>query len=176
MTRSSSDQLYELDLEIEITLRRLRKARNIVVTNSSNSISSSDNSNPVTNTFDSVEYSSTNNFAEPEQMENNDRTLKELATPDMAYQPWCIQRRSTQALEGVPCGLFHNETIRDTRRLHQDEGVPILPGWSSKRLAVSTTSSLQHLGRHEAHVPGEILSSIQNYDHQKGNMWDKATF
>ncbi|RDX92695.1 hypothetical protein CR513_25137, partial [Mucuna pruriens] len=24
-------------------------------------------------------------------MENNDRTLKELATPDVAYQPWCIQ-------------------------------------------------------------------------------------
>ncbi|RDX84349.1 hypothetical protein CR513_34612, partial [Mucuna pruriens] len=24
-------------------------------------------------------------------MENNDRTLKELATPDVVYQPWCIQ-------------------------------------------------------------------------------------
>ncbi|RDX96712.1 hypothetical protein CR513_20583, partial [Mucuna pruriens] len=50
-----------------------------------------DNSSPVTNNSDSVEYSSTNNFAEPEQMENNDRTLKELATPDVVYQPWCIQ-------------------------------------------------------------------------------------
>ncbi|RDX86596.1 hypothetical protein CR513_32061, partial [Mucuna pruriens] len=39
-----------------------------------------DNSSPVTNTSDSVEYSSTNNFAKPEQMENNDRTPKELAT------------------------------------------------------------------------------------------------
>ncbi|RDY00114.1 hypothetical protein CR513_16743, partial [Mucuna pruriens] len=37
------------------------------------------------------------------QMENNDRTLKELATPDMAYQPW---RRSPQAIEGIPCGLM----------------------------------------------------------------------
>ncbi|RDY11795.1 hypothetical protein CR513_03493, partial [Mucuna pruriens] len=65
---SSSDPLYDLDLEIEITLRRLRKARNIVVSNnnSSNSVSSSDNSSPVTNTFDSVEYSNTNNFSEPE--------------------------------------------------------------------------------------------------------------
>ncbi|RDX86677.1 hypothetical protein CR513_31963, partial [Mucuna pruriens] len=27
----------------------------------------------------------------PGQMENNDRTLKELATPDVVYQPWCIQ-------------------------------------------------------------------------------------
>ncbi|RDY02996.1 hypothetical protein CR513_13475, partial [Mucuna pruriens] len=25
------------------------------------------------------------------QMENNDRTLKEMATPDVVYQPWCIQ-------------------------------------------------------------------------------------
>ncbi|RDX99343.1 hypothetical protein CR513_17620, partial [Mucuna pruriens] len=24
-------------------------------------------------------------------MDNNDRTLKELATPDVVYQPWCIQ-------------------------------------------------------------------------------------
>ncbi|RDY07840.1 hypothetical protein CR513_07997, partial [Mucuna pruriens] len=27
----------------------------------------------------------------PGQMENNDKTLKELATPDVVYQPWCIQ-------------------------------------------------------------------------------------
>ncbi|RDX87311.1 hypothetical protein CR513_31234, partial [Mucuna pruriens] len=43
----------------------------------------SDNSSPITNSSNFVEYSSTNNFAEPEQMENNDRTLKELATPDV---------------------------------------------------------------------------------------------
>ncbi|RDX76169.1 hypothetical protein CR513_43873, partial [Mucuna pruriens] len=41
---SSSDPLYDLDPEIEITLHRLRKARNIVVSNSSNFVSSSDNS------------------------------------------------------------------------------------------------------------------------------------
>ncbi|RDY08758.1 hypothetical protein CR513_06988, partial [Mucuna pruriens] len=27
----------------------------------------------------------------PGQMENIDRTLKELGTPDVMYQPWCIQ-------------------------------------------------------------------------------------
>ncbi|RDX66702.1 hypothetical protein CR513_54501, partial [Mucuna pruriens] len=59
----SSDPLYDLDSVIEITLRRLRKASNIVVSNSSNSVSSSDNSSLVTSTSDSVEYSSTNNFA-----------------------------------------------------------------------------------------------------------------
>ncbi|RDY10777.1 hypothetical protein CR513_04646, partial [Mucuna pruriens] len=83
-TQSSCDPLYDLDPEIELTLRRLRKARNIVVSNSSNSVSSSDNSSLVTNTYDSVEYISTNNFTEKTE-NNNKRTLKELATPDVAF-------------------------------------------------------------------------------------------
>ncbi|RDY11567.1 hypothetical protein CR513_03759, partial [Mucuna pruriens] len=62
---------------------------------------------------------------------NNERTLKELATPDVVYQPWCIQRRPPQAFEGIPCGLFHNEAIGDTGGLHQNEGIPILLGRSS---------------------------------------------
>ncbi|RDX90723.1 hypothetical protein CR513_27391, partial [Mucuna pruriens] len=57
-------------------------ARNIVVSNSSNYVSSSNNNSLVTKTSYSVEYSSTNDFAELEQMENNDRTLKELAILD----------------------------------------------------------------------------------------------
>ncbi|RDX73508.1 hypothetical protein CR513_46882, partial [Mucuna pruriens] len=89
MNRSSFDPLYDLDPEIEITLRRLRKARSIVVSNSFDSVFSSDNSSLITNTSDSVEFSSTNNFSRSEQMENNDRTLKELATLDVVYQPWC---------------------------------------------------------------------------------------
>ncbi|RDX96664.1 hypothetical protein CR513_20637, partial [Mucuna pruriens] len=88
------------------------------------------------------------------QMENNDRTLKELATPDVVYQPWCIQypqlesaqtyelksglihlRGPPQASEGVLCGLLHNEVVGDIGGIHQNEGVPILPRWSSERLA-----------------------------------------
>ncbi|RDX88506.1 hypothetical protein CR513_29885, partial [Mucuna pruriens] len=133
--RSSTDPLYDLDPEIEINLRRLRKARTIVVHNSNSSGSVSDNSSHVINTFDSIEYSSTNNFSEPEQMENNDRTLKELATPDVVYQPWCVQypqlepaqsyELSLQALKRIPCGLYHNGVARDTEGLHQNENVPI---------------------------------------------------
>ncbi|RDX97149.1 hypothetical protein CR513_20117, partial [Mucuna pruriens] len=54
---SSSDPLYDLDLEIEITLRRLRKVRNIVVSNSSSSnyVSNSNNSISITNDSDSFE-------------------------------------------------------------------------------------------------------------------------
>ncbi|RDY06541.1 hypothetical protein CR513_09457, partial [Mucuna pruriens] len=111
-------------------------------------------------------------------MQNNDRTLKELAIPDVVYQPWCIQypqRRPPQTFERIPCGLFHNEAVGDTRGLHQNEGIPILLGWSSEGLAVSLAYSFQHLGRYEAHVLGEVLSSIQNHDHQEGNLWDKET-
>ncbi|RDX87929.1 hypothetical protein CR513_30542, partial [Mucuna pruriens] len=63
---SSIDPLYDLDPEIELTLRRLRKARNIVVSNSSNSnsVSSSDNNNSATNDSEFVEYRSTNIFVE----------------------------------------------------------------------------------------------------------------
>ncbi|RDX70239.1 hypothetical protein CR513_50543, partial [Mucuna pruriens] len=78
-----------------------------------------------------ISASSSNIFAKPGQMENNDRTLKELVTPDVVYQPLCIQypqlepaqtyelkRRPPQAFERIPCGLFHNETVGDSKRLY----------------------------------------------------------
>ncbi|RDY03426.1 hypothetical protein CR513_13005, partial [Mucuna pruriens] len=92
---SSTDPLHDLDPEIEITLHRLRKARNIVVNNnnSSNSISSSDNSSPVTNNFDSFEYSTTNSF--------------ELATPNVVYEPWCIQYPQLEQTYELKSSLIH---------------------------------------------------------------------
>ncbi|RDX71233.1 hypothetical protein CR513_49448, partial [Mucuna pruriens] len=53
-------------------------------------------------------------------MENNERTLKELATSDVA--------------------------VRDTIRLQQNEEILILLGWSSEGLDISSACSLQHLG------------------------------
>ncbi|RDY05210.1 hypothetical protein CR513_10996, partial [Mucuna pruriens] len=82
---SSTDPLYALDLEIEITLRRLRKTRNIVFS------------------ID-ISASSSNIFAEPGQMENNDRTLKELATPDMCIQYPQLEPAQTYELKS---GLIH---------------------------------------------------------------------
>ncbi|RDY10515.1 hypothetical protein CR513_04956, partial [Mucuna pruriens] len=129
MTRSSTDPLYAFDPEIELTLRRLRKIRNAAINTSSSIDSVIDSNQFYTDNF----VSSSNIFAEPGQMENNDRTLKELATPDMVYQPWCIQypqleptqtyelksglihlRRPPQAFKGIPCGLLHNEVAGDT--------------------------------------------------------------
>ncbi|RDX85399.1 hypothetical protein CR513_33418, partial [Mucuna pruriens] len=46
---------------------------------------------------------------ELEQMENNYRTLKELATPDVAYQPWCIQYPQLEPAQTykLKSGLIH---------------------------------------------------------------------
>ncbi|RDX98296.1 hypothetical protein CR513_18805, partial [Mucuna pruriens] len=63
--KSSTDPLYAFDPVIELTLRRLRRTRNLILC-IDNSVASS------------------NIFVEPGQMENNDRTLKELATPDVS--------------------------------------------------------------------------------------------
>ncbi|RDX61486.1 hypothetical protein CR513_60278, partial [Mucuna pruriens] len=134
MKRSSTDPLYGFDPKIEKTLRRLRKARNLVV-NNSGSFDSIINSNRF---CADNSIASSNIFVEPGQMENNDRTLKELATLDVRGPP--------QALKGIPCGLLHNKAARDIRGLHQNEGVSILPGWSSERLVVSSASAFQHLG------------------------------
>ncbi|RDX92979.1 hypothetical protein CR513_24823, partial [Mucuna pruriens] len=182
------------DPEIELTLHRLQKIRNTVV-NTSSSLDSAINSNlPSANTL----VFSSNLFAEPGQMENNDRTLKELATPDVVYQPWCIQYPQLEPAQTyeLKSGLIHllpkfhgltgedphkhlkefHVAVGDIGRLHQNEGVPILPGRSSKGLAVSSASAFQHLGRYEAHIPGEVLSGIQNRVHQEGDMWDKAAY
>ncbi|RDX89959.1 hypothetical protein CR513_28243, partial [Mucuna pruriens] len=162
MTRSSSESLHAFDPEIERTLHRLRKVRHTIThdSSSSNSIWNSENSN-----F-STEESNFFKHQEAGTMENNDRTLKELATLDVVYQPWCIQcpplepaqsyelksslihllPKFSQALKGVPRGLFHEEAIGDTGRPHQDERVSILSGWIYKRLPVSIAGSLQYLG------------------------------
>ncbi|RDX92179.1 putative mitochondrial protein, partial [Mucuna pruriens] len=92
-------------IKIELTLRRLRKIRNTIV-----NISSSINSVINSDQFGTDHFvASTNIFTEPGQMENHDRTLKELATPDVVYQPWCIQYpqlEPTQTYE-LKYGLIH---------------------------------------------------------------------
>ncbi|RDX93575.1 hypothetical protein CR513_24146, partial [Mucuna pruriens] len=93
------------DPELELTFCRLRKTRKIVANNSS-SFDSIINSNQLSiNIF----ASSSNIFVEPGQMENNDKTLKELATPDVVYQPWCIQYPQLEPAQTceLKYGLIH---------------------------------------------------------------------
>ncbi|RDX73160.1 hypothetical protein CR513_47270, partial [Mucuna pruriens] len=102
---SSTDPLYAFDPEIELTLRRLRKIRNTLVNTSSSSDSAINSNLSSANTL----VASSNIFAEPRQMENNDRTLKELATPDVVYQPWCIQYPQLEPAQTyeLKSGLIH---------------------------------------------------------------------
>ncbi|RDY12957.1 hypothetical protein CR513_02179, partial [Mucuna pruriens] len=109
---SSTDPLYAFDPEIELTLRRLQKIRNATI-NTSSSIDSVIDSNQfyIDNFVSSsnIFASSSNIFAEPGQMENNDRTLKELATLDVVYQPWCIQYPQLEPAQTyeLKSGLIH---------------------------------------------------------------------
>ncbi|RDX97135.1 hypothetical protein CR513_20133, partial [Mucuna pruriens] len=102
---SNTDPLYAFDLEIELTLHRLRKFRNIVVNISSSSDSAINSNLPSANAL----VSSSNIFTESGQMENNDRTLKELATPNVVYQPWCIQYPQLEPAQTyeLKSGLIH---------------------------------------------------------------------
>ncbi|RDX60892.1 hypothetical protein CR513_60934, partial [Mucuna pruriens] len=54
------------------------------------------------NIFDNQSY-------KPEQMENNNRTVKELATSDVLYQPWCIQYPQLEPAQSYEfkSGLIH---------------------------------------------------------------------
>ncbi|RDY04250.1 hypothetical protein CR513_12063, partial [Mucuna pruriens] len=80
MTRSKSfSSLHSFDPEIDKTLNRIRKAKNIHVRHSSssfNSISESDNFENRPDIIDNLLY-------KLEPMENNNRILKELVTPDL---------------------------------------------------------------------------------------------
>ncbi|RDY12463.1 hypothetical protein CR513_02739, partial [Mucuna pruriens] len=83
----------------------LRKARKIVVNNSS----SSDLVIYSNQLSINISASSSNILAESGQMENNDRTLKELATPYMVYQSWCIQYPQLEPAQTyeLKSGLIH---------------------------------------------------------------------
>ncbi|RDX75737.1 hypothetical protein CR513_44353, partial [Mucuna pruriens] len=137
--------------------------------------------------FANAIVSSSNIFTKPGQMENHDRMLKELVTLDVVYQPWCIQYPQLEPAQTyeLKSSLIHllpkfhdlaredphkhlkefHMAVGDPRRLHQNEGIPILPGWSLKGLAISAASTIQHQGRYEKDLPREILPSLQDYGH-----------
>ncbi|RDX91317.1 hypothetical protein CR513_26717, partial [Mucuna pruriens] len=102
---SSTDPLCALDPEIEKTLRRLRRTRNLIVNNSRGSDFVINSNQFCTNNS----VASSNIFAKPGQMENHDKTLKELATLDVVYQTWCIQYPQLEAAQTyeLKSGLIH---------------------------------------------------------------------
>ncbi|RDX99518.1 hypothetical protein CR513_17422, partial [Mucuna pruriens] len=114
MTRKRNfDSLHPFDPEIEKTLNRIRKSNNMHVGHSSDSRSSI----PEIDNFEIKPNFSNNPLYESDPMENNNKTLKELATSDVLYQPWCIQMLtwSRQRLSRFGLGRLERNGVRLTR-------------------------------------------------------------
>ncbi|RDY05726.1 gag-pol, partial [Mucuna pruriens] len=90
---------------VEKTLCRLRRTRNLIVNNSRSSDSVIDSDQFCIDNLVAI----SNNFTKPGQMENHDRMLKELATSDVVYQPWCIQYPQLEPAQTyeLKSGLIH---------------------------------------------------------------------
>ncbi|RDX99501.1 hypothetical protein CR513_17440, partial [Mucuna pruriens] len=174
---SSSNNLYNLDPEIDRTLYRLRKIKNTDVgsSDSFNSISNSVNNSFATNSeFLDCSNSSfyvkleptcgENKSEESKHMENQDRILKELATSNVL--------ESAQSYE-LKFGLI--DLLPKFHGLAGEDPHKHLKGFHVQRICIPTTGSFSHLGRYETHVSGEFLLGIQNCDHPKGDIWDQAT-
>ncbi|RDX96341.1 hypothetical protein CR513_21013, partial [Mucuna pruriens] len=163
MTRSrSSSSLHSFDLEIDKTLNRIRKTKNINVGNSSSSFNSVSESDTFKNKPDIAD----NPLYKPKPMENNNRTLKELATPNLeSAQSYELKSGHIHLLpkfhdlasEDPTKHLkeFHDEVARDPGRLYKNKGIFLLSRSSSKGLTIFAAGHVQHMGRHEADVLGK---------------------
>ncbi|PIN20442.1 hypothetical protein CDL12_06873 [Handroanthus impetiginosus] len=97
MPRSSRTGELQFDPEIEKTARRLRKGTKLQneQEKSSSSVSKTD--------FDPTESSD----SEQEEVMANERTLRELATPDLTQQPLCIEYPQLDVPFELKSGLIH---------------------------------------------------------------------
>nr|KYP46398.1 hypothetical protein KK1_032048 [Cajanus cajan] len=103
MTRSNSRVLYDLDLNIERTLHRLK------VRNSSNAVTSLIVVSPTfVDPFIFYFHSCNSENSKTENMDNNcELSLKELVTPNIVYQPWCAQYPENQVNYDLKSRLIH---------------------------------------------------------------------
>ncbi|RDX86971.1 hypothetical protein CR513_31624, partial [Mucuna pruriens] len=115
MTRKrNSGSLHPFDPKIEKTLNRIRKSKNMHRIRKSKNMhvghgSDSFNSIPEIDHFEIKLDFANNPLFELEPMENNNRTLKKLVTPDVLYQPWCIQYPQLEPAQSyeLKSGLIH---------------------------------------------------------------------
>ncbi|RDX71861.1 hypothetical protein CR513_48730, partial [Mucuna pruriens] len=189
ITRSSSNNLHAFDREIDRTLHRLRKVRS---TNLGDSISFIFISNSVNNTFTSNNFDFSDfisfdiNFEsnivvntphELDLMENNDRTLKELAVLDLEpTQSYKLKFRLINLLS-----KFHGLASEDphkhlkefqvaawvTRGLHQNESIFVFPRWNHQGLTILIVDSVQHLGDMKQMFLEKFLSASRTTTIQK---------
>ena len=105
MTRSSQATILDFDPEIEKTARRLKKEK-LKVQQSSADIDEASASSPGLNL--ALELLSNESDKEEEMaIQNNNRTLRELATPNLNQQPLCIEYPNLDAAFELKSGLIH---------------------------------------------------------------------
>ena len=100
MTRSSHTGELLFDPEIEKATRRLRQK--VKLQQRETTISS-----PGLNIVLDLTDSSTESEREEEKMANPERTLRELAAPDLTQQPLCIQYPELNVSFELKSGLIH---------------------------------------------------------------------
>nr|KYP41233.1 hypothetical protein KK1_037397 [Cajanus cajan] len=115
MTRSNPGTLHDFDPKIERTLYHRLRSRSSqnnnssivnfeVVINSTFNFQSCSNSD----TFNFQSCSSSETDSKFDIMANNrELTLKELVTPNVVYQPWCVQYPDNQTNYELKSGLIH---------------------------------------------------------------------
>ncbi|RDY03213.1 hypothetical protein CR513_13238, partial [Mucuna pruriens] len=101
-------------------------------------------------------------------MENNNRTLKELAILD-SYE---LKSELIHLLSKFHC-LAGENPYKHLKEFHVV--CSMMRPRSGKGLTVSVADHVQHVGRHETYVPRKILFGIQDCDHLEGDMWNQAT-
>jgi hypothetical protein len=102
-TRSKSDNnLFEIDLEIERTLHTLNRRNQLSESITSEIGIITEVVSDSTNTSDTI-----SELESELDMAGNNRTLKELAAPDVTYQPLGIQYPDTDMPFELKSGLIH---------------------------------------------------------------------
>ncbi|RDY08782.1 hypothetical protein CR513_06962, partial [Mucuna pruriens] len=139
--RSNLDKLHAYDPEIDRTFHRLiRSPRSSKVANSSHRSRAfaSDSTILKSNSgdFDSNIANSYSNFGD--NVGNNNKTLKELATPDVMYNLGVFDIQSLNKLNHISLSEDPHKHLKES--LHQDEGIPLLLGWRCQGLVVPTTN------------------------------------
>ena len=97
MTRSKPGDLHPYDLEVDKAFHRLSRNNKSVGLHDSVVVDSSImHTDFITDSIFEPSFSASEFEISVDTMADNKQTLKELTTPDVVYQPWCIQYPKTE--------------------------------------------------------------------------------
>ncbi|RDY07925.1 hypothetical protein CR513_07900, partial [Mucuna pruriens] len=116
-------------------------------------------------------------------MENQDRTLKERATPDVVYQPWCIeypQLEPAQSYE-LKSGEDPHKHLKEFHMVcstMRPQGIP--EDYIKMKAFHSPWTERPRIGYiyclYETHILGKYLHDLPNGHYPKRNMWNSVAY